>query len=320
MLYDYIIIDTANLFYRLEVKNNENATIKALVNHINKEALPHLRKDGELYLIFDPISLSDIDESKAFNFTTTRKEINSSYKKNRTYSSIYKNVILVIQKYFAYRGEQIKEIYSDAFEADDFIEPLFKKIDVSKKIALVTTDLDYSRYITKNVSMINKGYDNPYEMKDFIETFKFKPTVAANTFYKAIFGDKSDNIIGCISLRKAKFLTNIKQTSYEFIKHVSDSGKSLDEALEEFKNCSSYNFYAKDNKNPVEKIYAEFSIASQKEEVMSTFYQNIKIIRSQLEKADISKFIHWNPEKPKFNEIQEQAIFGIKASSWFGKA
>jgi hypothetical protein len=47
--------------------------------------------------------------------------------------------------------------------------------------------------------------------------------------------------------------------------------------------------------------------------------QNIQLIRSLLEGKDVSQFIHFNKENQKFNDMIRQAIYGLDATSWFGK-
>ena len=158
MLYDYIVIDSANLFYRC-LKNNESAeqVVRKMISFT--EDLRQSLKDT-LYIIFDPISEYDLGESKSFKFPSSeRKKIDENYKANRQYSSAYYQSIVLYKKYYTYRGDKVKTIYSQEFEADDFVEPL---LDMLKKefdekhpdgghtlnIALVTTDYDFSRYIT----------------------------------------------------------------------------------------------------------------------------------------------------------------------------
>ena len=320
MLYDTIMIDSANLFYRL-AKNSDTPKkiVKSLIKFVEEECKPHLHKDGDIYILFDPLSKSDLGESKSFTYSTNvRKSIDSNYKKGRSYSPLYGPTIEIFKKYYSYRGDSIKLVYSNQYEADDFVEPIVKSL-AGKKIAIITTDNDYARYISDDIDMINKGFEKPYTIKEFYDDFKFYPTPAANTLYKAIFGDSSDNIEGCINLKKARFITNIRKTSYNYIKYVSDNKISLDDALSQFKTANFNEIVSKKDRGDFGSLFVELYVASQRDEVLLTFYKNIKLIRSQLEGKDVSKFIHSSPEKIEFNEIQKQAIFGIDAKSWFGK-
>lgn len=328
MLYNNILIDSANLFYRLAKKDDNFTTIiKKMIAHVEEETKAHLEKDGTIYILFDPITLSDLGESKSFKFLSykkietknDRKQKSKDYKSGRVYNPNYQKTIETFLKYYAYRGEQIKLVYSNKYEADDFVEPLLKQL--SGKIALVSNDEDFARYIDENTYLISRGYDDPFNKKEFYDKFKFFPTPAANTLYKAFFGDTSDKITGCIFLKKAKFMTNIKMLCYDYIKEVSDKNISLDDVVKQFRNGSFNDYVEKDDtvRTPFERLFTEFSIASQKESVLSKFYLNVDLIRSHLENKPIDKYIHWNDEKPVLNDVIRQAIYGMDSKSWFGK-
>lgn len=167
MLYDNIIIDSANLFYRLQ--NNSTSTIveltKKMIDFVNDETKKHLKENGTIWIVFDPIAKNKLNEEKSFHIQTyskstssIRKNINKSYKAKRQYSPFYAKTIENVMKYFAYRGEKIKEVYSQTYEADDYIEPLLDLIikDFNEKnpngkaicdIAMVTTDEDFAKYL-----------------------------------------------------------------------------------------------------------------------------------------------------------------------------
>lgn len=330
MLYDDIIIDSANLFYRLQNNDNSTTTVieltKKMINFVNDETKKHLKENGTIWIVFDPISKNKLNEEKSFHIQTyskstssIRKNINKNYKAKRQYSPFYAKTIENVMKYFAYRGEKIKEVYSQTYEADDYIEPLVASLPKDSQIALVTTDEDWAKAIKENVYMINKGYDEPWSKKDFFEKYKFNPTPAANILYKSFFGDKSDNIQGCIFMKKAKFMTNIRKTCLNVIKDVSESGISIDDFMHNFEHISYLDIINKENKTNTELLFLEFTIASQKEGVLAKMKQNVHLVRSLLDGKDISKYIHWNPENEKFNDIIRQSIYGLDGKTWFGK-
>lgn len=156
MLYDYIVIDSANLFYRCLGKNDAAEQVVRKMISFTEDLRQSL--NDTLYIIFDPISEYDLGESKSFKFPSSeRKKIDENYKANRQYSSLYYQSILLYKKFYTYRGDKVKTIYSQEYEADDFVEPLLEMIGPNKKVALVTTDYDWSRYISDDVHMINKG-------------------------------------------------------------------------------------------------------------------------------------------------------------------
>lgn len=320
MIYRNILIDSSNLFYRLQRKNDScKSAVKRMIGFVEETSMAHLSPDGTVYLLFDPVAQDDLGESKSFEVTSYRKMLSRDYKCNRTHSPIFKSTISLFMKYFAYKGEKIKLVYSQMFEADDYVEPLLEKLTEGDR-ALVSNDEDWARYIDDKTFLISKGYDEPFDKKDFYNKFKFYPTPAANTLYKAIYGDKSDNITGCIFMKKAKFITNIKKTAYDYIKWVSENDVSLDEIEKAFSDTTMKEVNNKvEEKTPFDILFSEFSIASQKENVLGKFQLNIKLIKSQLQGKDVSQFVHWNEERQKYNEVIRQSIYGLNMKSWFGK-
>lgn len=317
MLYDYIVIDSANLFYRCL---GENETAEQVVRKMISftEDLRQSLNDT-LYIIFDPISEYDLGESKSFKFPSSeRKKIDENYKANRQYSSLYYQSILLYKKFYTYRGDKVKTIYSQEYEADDFVEPLLEMIGPNKKVALISTDYDWSKYISDDVHMINKGLDKPYSIKDFEEKFLFKPTKASITLYKALYGDESDNIKGSIYLDKTKLVNNIKELCYNYIKEVADMNKSLEDVEKDLKQ--GYKFDAAHiGETPLEQLLFAFHMNSKQVNIIDKTILNMSIVRSLLEGKDISKYIHSNPEKPEYNSIIRQSIFKVDTKSWFGK-
>ena len=317
MLYDYIVIDSANLFYRCLGKNETAEQVVRKMISFTEDLRRSL--NDTLYIIFDPISEYDLGESKSFKFPSSeRKKIDENYKANRQYNSLYYQSILLYKKFYTYRGDKVKTIYSQEYEADDFVEPLLKMIGPNKKVALISTDYDWSRYISDDVHMINKGLDKPYSIKDFEEKFLFKPTKASITLYKALYGDESDNIKGSIYLDKTKLVNNIKELCYNYIKEVADTNKSLEDVEKDLKQ--GYKFDAAHiGETPLEQLLFAFHMNSKQVNIIDKTILNMSIVRSLLEGKDISKYIHSNPEKPEYNSIIRQSIFKVDTKSWFGK-
>lgn len=317
MLYDYIVIDSANLFYRCLGKNDTAEQVVRKMISFTEDLRQSL--NDTLYIIFDPISEYDLGESKSFKFPSSeRKKIDENYKANRQYSSLYYQSILLYKKFYTYRGDKVKTIYSQEYEADDFVEPLLEMIGPNKKVALISTDYDWSRYISDDVHMINKGLDKPYSIKDFEEKFLFKPTKASITLYKALYGDESDNIKGSIYLDKTKLVNNIKELCYNYIKEVADMNKSLEDVEKDLKQ--GYKFDAAHiGETPLEQLLFAFHMNSKQVNIIDKTILNMSIVRSLLEGKDISKYIHSNPEKPEYNSIIRQSIFKVDTKSWFGK-
>lgn len=326
-MYKYIIVDTANLFYRLAGSSTTSEEIaKKMVTWTKSEALSRLEQDGKLYLLFDPISFSDLGEAKNFyiNFSE-RKSLLPDYKAGRKYSKLYFHTIEIYRKYYLYR-EVANLIYSREHEADDYVEPLLQKLkseNESFKLAMVTTDYDWARYIESNenysIDMINDNWDNPYTVKRFVEQFEFSPTIGANTAYKAFFGDESDNIDGAVFMKKAKFINNIKVLVRDYLKEVSESNASVEDIIKQFKNAKFSETHKKEEKSAFDVLFTELYIASLKVPIIDKFLTNMRVISSSLSGKNIERFIHNNKDKPEINNVIHQALFGISFSSQFGK-
>jgi hypothetical protein len=328
LTYDSIIIDLSNLFYRLKGHSKNSLDItKKLINFTEEEAKKFLKKEGTIYILFDPLSYSDLGENKAFTNSTIRKKILPDYKANRKYSNLFLETIELYRKYYFYRGDSIKLIYSDEFEADDFVKPLLENIcKDSDSIAIISTDHDLSAYIrnseNKIIHLINKGFNNPFTVEEFEKIYQFKPNETSVTLYKAIFGDSSDNINGAIFIKKAKFLhpDGIKLLSLNFINYINNNNLQLDEVIKFFKTAKYYEIQNKKDKSVLEEFYLQLKINDLKLPIIQTFFTNISIIRSQLENKNISEFIHCNKINESINSIIHQSIFGIKFKNIFGKA
>jgi hypothetical protein len=332
LIYDKIIVDVANVFYRLQNGSKTSLQVtRKMINFIEQEIKPHLTADGELYLLFDPISLSDLGENKNFAIPlNNRKKILADYKEGRTYSPLYLESIELFRKYYIYRGNSVKLLYSDEFEADDYLQPLlvqfheqWKSDSKHRNVALISTDYDWCRYIIdskgRKVHLINNSFDNPFTVEQFEGLFQFKPTIAANTIYKALFGDKSDHIVGALFIKKAKFNTNIKTTARDYIQFVSNNNYTIEDVLDQFKNANFMQINKKEDKTVFDMLYLAMSIVDLKIPVLEKFFTNIRIIRSALSETDLERFIHCNPEQPKINDVMHQSIFGIKFAQIFGK-
>ena len=327
MIYNAIIVDLANIFFRLKGNLSSSVEItRKMVNYTENEIKKYLKKEGILYILFDPISYSDLGEQKSFHYSLNeRKKILPDYKANREYSKGYLDSIELYRKYYTYRGEKVQLLYSDEHEADDFVEPLIQLIKKDNFIiALCSTDSDWARYIIEEDNgfkcyLINDSFKKPYTKKQFKDTYKFNPTPTANTFYKACFGDKADNIQGAVFMKKAKFIVNIKVLCLEYIQYISDNNLTINDVLNQFKTAVFYEINGKKDKNCFDNLYLALKSVDIKIPVMNQLFNNIKIIRSSLENKSVEPYIHFNSENKKINEIVHQSLFGVDFRKYFGK-
>ena len=82
----------------------------------------------------------------------------------------------------------------DNLEADDLVKPLLSTIDLSERTLLVSSDLDWARYIGNTVHQLTSLKDEPKSFRELSTELGFEITENSLVMYKAIFGDPSDNI------------------------------------------------------------------------------------------------------------------------------
>ena len=327
MLYNSIIVDTANLYHRLkkDAKNNHIDIVKRLINYIEGDVRSHLKENGKIYLLFDPISYSDLGESKNFYYgMDSRRATLSDYKANRVYSPQYLSTIELFRKYYMYRGEQYVLLYSDEHEADDYVEELIK-IELAKEadaaIGLLSTDHDWCSYISVDpkVDMINGSFEKPFTVGEFIKLYQFTPTAATNTFYKALIGDESDNITGAIFMKKAKFNMNVKMLVRDYLQELAASNLSLDDAIKQWSKANFKAISSNKERTAFEILFLQMSIVDLKVSIMHKLHDNIRVIRSSLSGKSLEPYMHSNPVNETINNVVHQSIYGVPFARSFGR-
>lgn len=251
MTLEKIIVDTSSFYYRLHASADTAPAMFDLAYKTFTE--DWLSKAKKICLCFDPLPtnvnevLSDDEPSK--DHKTYRQTINEEYKLNRkeqikvaksnkqkkTFSlntfqekqsstklqdlQLKTNTLLLLYKEFIqakYDGK-IEVYHSQKYEADDYCDQLTK--DCLRTI-LVTNDMDWSRYLSRDCSICNKGLSiesNLYTAEDFAKDKGYKPNVTTVTLMKAFFGDKSDNITGSFMLPKIKVYRSVANKVKEAI-------------------------------------------------------------------------------------------------------
>lgn len=214
MKYQHIIIDATNLWWRsfvVSIKDcittDETKLASCAIDHTLK-MLRNLQKkfaynSSDIYLLFDnPETVLHI-----------RKLIDSEYKSTRLKKSVPKGIYEALAIFV-----EILKSYSNKFhvikvpslEADDLTDPLIKQlqIDENNKALLISNDLDWARNITEDVDWYN--YNEIYTITSFNKKFGFDPSKGkAIQLYKAIHGDKSDNITNAVPYIPTEILLQI---------------------------------------------------------------------------------------------------------------
>lgn len=316
-MYSNIIIDVFNLYHRVKgVQNLKESNVISLANntidYIENNLVKLQDRDKSMYLLFDPIPKKDFGLDSAFRYSTRRQKVLPDYKINRKFNYCEGDLeaINLVRRYFSHRGKKYIEVYSECYEADDFVESLVKKIietDKKANIALVTTDNDWARYLGKQVVMLNESPSKPYTSDDFIKEYNFIPTVTSVTFFKALFGDPADNITGALMQKRLKKLDHIKLEGFEFIKEIATSTDKIDDILERTTHYRLSQISEKNEKYPAEKHFFFSIISSDFKELFDSLYiPNVKTIRSQCK--DYEKYAAWKEPEEKFNNFIEEVL------------
>jgi DNA polymerase-1 len=157
-------------------KDFETAFLKHMESDINK--ITKKWKTEKNNLLF----CMDCPRSKIW-----RNDIYKEYKITRQQNQNFnQNIFNVFHDYIV--RKDLKSINIDRLEADDIVYLIHKKINNEKnKIIIITNDNDYLQLINDNTDVINMQFKN---IKD-----RTKCTDGlSNLYYKALVGDKSDNI------------------------------------------------------------------------------------------------------------------------------
>jgi len=204
MIYDYLILDGQNFYWRIvlntfkkvgdgnleDLKKIENLGGKIIENALSKlESLKNqfCTENSDIYILFDnPSSKYDM-----------RKQIYQEYKhardKKNIPASFYK-ILEVFQSILIYYSDNLYLVEKSGYEADDLTLPLLNYLNFNnenKKFILISADLDWARNIRKNVHWFN--YKDVLDINTFKEIYGFDGGGKVQ-FFKTLHGDNSDNI------------------------------------------------------------------------------------------------------------------------------
>lgn len=220
--YDFLVLDCVNFAYRtfkmkgetpLQVskKSVYKSSICNFIQSLESLKEKYLSSDGEVYLLFDNyFSRADLRSTYMF---ADRKRLDESYKATRKKENKeFYNSINFLRYYYLIGPKMYHTIRIDNLEADDLVEPLFNYLGLfynNKTALMVTTDADWTRYLSNNIDWLPDLGSNPETITDFSNKMGFKINKDNVILYKALFGDSSDNISGivtCNEKNKKEFL------------------------------------------------------------------------------------------------------------------
>jgi len=283
MLYSTILIDVFNLIHKKKEKETDAKNIaNSVIDFIETVIKPKLENtESKLYLLFDPMPVSDLNISNQFRtFTTTRNTIKSTYKAKREKDPIIIEVADFLLKYFSYRDPAYYLVISEKHEADDFVESLVKD---SGKTLLISSDFDWARYLSSEVSMSTGDINQPFTTSDFIEKFGYLPSIKNVTVNKALFGDPSDNIDGLFS---SKF--KYKELGEQAMAFISKTDENLNDFVGRIKAYTFKQLFELKVRNPEEELFYQIN-CFEKKNLTTQFFLNIALVRSLC--SDANKFV-----------------------------
>lgn len=202
--YNALIIDTVNLAYRTKSKSEDSLITLGgkpaykesacnFINCVEQLKKDYLHYDGEVYLLIDNyFSRADLQSSFLF---ADRKQLDEAYKSTRKKANKeFYNTINLLRYYYMVGPAEYHTIRIDDLEADDLVKPLLNGRLKDQRCLLVTTDLDWCRYLGPNVDWIPDFSKGPETAEDVSANLGFKISERNLIIYKAFFGDDSDNI------------------------------------------------------------------------------------------------------------------------------
>ena len=203
MRYDAIIIDSNNFAYRafgayrkespsfISKKQVFKNAVRNFIGRVEELRETYLHSDGTIFLLFDnPTSRIDLQSSFYF---ADRKQAYAKYKSDRAkepkefYSSLG-----LLKYYYSVSAGSYCTLQIPRLEADDLVEPVLRMYCTDKSALLVTTDYDWTRYVSDSVHWLPG--DEPESKKMLSERMGFEITSNNIVMLKALFGDESDNI------------------------------------------------------------------------------------------------------------------------------
>lgn len=206
--YSAILVDALNLLYRLREQRDETSSRIAskyvyrdlMVRFITfMDALQdrYIAPEGRVYFLFDH-SPSGHDHGRSYR-NIGRKAIDSRYKENRQKDSKeFYNTFDLLKYYYLTNKPHYISLQAQGYEADDLVKPVLTHyISDSARSLLVTNDHDWTRYLSSTVDWLPK-LSHPSTIQDYIEERGYVPSEQSVVVYKAVFGDKSDNIPGLL--------------------------------------------------------------------------------------------------------------------------
>jgi len=228
MKYNYIVIDTSNLFWRSiifsleKTVNIENYVIynNTIINFFDK--LKELKDkfafdDSKIYFLIDnPESHIQIREILS----------GGEYKHSRKTKNLPKNIyktLNILRELLKNYSDNFFVVQCDILEADDLTYPLYKTFNLlpQERCLFISADMDWARNINENCDWYN--YYTVHNEYTFKMKYGFYPKGKTIQMWKALKGDNSDCIPNAIPYLPNEILLDILNR----FKDINDLYKNL---------------------------------------------------------------------------------------------
>ena len=225
--YDWIVFDLVNFCYKTFPKEKGSltqfsnkfvygASAANAIKSIESLKAKYGHSDTKVVLLVDNY-LSRADLASAFTYAD-RKNLLAEYKRvRRKEDKEFYNTVNIVRYYFLVGLGEYYSVKIDGLEADDLIKPLLTYEAKQGSVLLVTSDLDWTRYLSDRVHWLPSLKDAPETREDLSLKLGFDVTEKNIVLYKAIFRDASDNIKGILPLNQdnlTHFTEYIKECPY----------------------------------------------------------------------------------------------------------
>ena len=213
MIYDNIIIDSQNLYWRSVLSSLKKCldgeddkiysnSIREFLDRVNNLKNRFGTYKSKIYLLFDnPLSI-----------TNKRKTIDVEYKHSRDTKNVPKNFYKTLdslQEILKVYKNSLYIIKHDGLEADDLVYPLLHKLKNEETKIVISTDMDWARSLGVDDKCNWFNFVEEYNKEKFKEKYKFDPSGKAIQMYKAIHGDNSDSIPNAVPYLPKEILLDI---------------------------------------------------------------------------------------------------------------
>lgn len=299
MFYDFIIVDSYNLAYKLfhSLHPQLLATVSKKLVYLSfvKKYMEYIdllkEKFGNngcmTYILFDnPLSRQKIKHSLVeYSSHRIRYELDPEYKANRKKESKeFYNSIQFIKFLFSIKSPEYATARIPNLEADDLVKPIISEKCGEGKTLLVSSDMDWCRFISPFVHILMGGVNDPITtVSSFKEEYKFPPTEEKIILYKIMFGDTADNIRPVFS----EIPKQVRQNMIEKYNSVSQIYITLLPEFAEYKE-----------------------ILESKKKDMRIAYQLLSVI--PVEKEKINAYIIKGRKVPKLQEMINKIFEGFE--------